>query len=145
MKRRSLRERFILFLWKSCGFCKICNGTTGNYLSFKPVGPRGGGLESRRRSCCQARVGAHARARVRATMCTAVSRSTFDWPCFVNLIDSPCCPGSTSTLPRRLGGASMMCSSASHDVQREPHGSVPAVGRCAATPSARPQATIKAL
>jgi hypothetical protein len=39
----------------------------------------------------------------------------------------------------------MMCSSASHDVQREPHGSVPAVGRCAATPSARPQSTIKAL
>ena len=38
-------------------------------------------------------------------MSTAVSRSTFDLPVFVNLIDSPCCPGSTSTLRRGLGGA----------------------------------------
>jgi hypothetical protein len=49
-------------------------------------------------------VGAHARARARnhvATMCTAVSRSTFDLPVFKNLIDIPCCSGSTSTLRRR--------------------------------------------
>jgi len=50
-------------------------------------------------------VGAHARARVRATMCTAVSRSTFDLACFLHLIDIPCCPGWTSTLRRGLGGA----------------------------------------
>jgi hypothetical protein len=31
--------------------------------------------------------------------------STFDPPCFVNLIDIPCCPSSTSTLRRGLGGA----------------------------------------
>ena len=34
-------------------------------------------------------------------MSTAVSRSTFDLPVFVHLIDIPCCPGSTSMLRRR--------------------------------------------
>jgi len=47
-------------------------------------------------------VGAHARARARIhEHPTAVSRSTFDTPCFLHLIDIPCCPGSTSMLRRR--------------------------------------------
>ena len=66
-------------------------------------------------------------------MSTAVSRSTFDLPVFLHLIDIPCCSGSTSTLRRALGGATP-----EKQLRRRPTGLRPQDAGCQQVCSHRP-------